>query len=39
MKDLIIPLLSIILVPTGFIFLTLSGEKRRLKNLLKSFNK
>lgn len=39
MKDLIIPLLSIILVPTGFILLTLGWEKRRLKNLLKGFNK
>jgi len=39
MEDLIIPVLSIILVPAGFILLTLSWEKRRLKNLLKGLNK
>jgi len=39
MKDLLIPVLSIILIPTGFILLTLSWEKRRLKNLLKNFNR
>ena len=39
MKELLIPVLSIILIPVGLILLTLSWEKRRLKNLLKNFNR
>jgi hypothetical protein len=39
MKEILIPVLSIILIPVGFILLTLSLEKRRLKKLLKNFNR